>query len=71
MDYRITCLAPEGISLEHSEQSLEKVAERIVAAFREDRDADVYNLIEAGVSRDPSKLAWALARLAAATPSDE
>ncbi|HWL34870.1 MAG TPA: hypothetical protein VNQ77_01630 [Frankiaceae bacterium] len=45
--------------------TMDAVAAEIVKAMREDRDADVFNLIERAAGEDPMKLAWALARLAA------
>ena len=44
---------------------LDKVAREIVDAFRDDRDADLSNLIDAGLQIDAKGLAYALARNAA------
>jgi hypothetical protein len=41
-------------------------AREIVAAYAEDRDADLYNLIDESVRTDAMAIAYALARLAAA-----
>jgi hypothetical protein len=46
--------------------SLDELARQIIEAFREDRGADVSNLIDAGLARAPKGLAYALARNAAA-----
>jgi hypothetical protein len=45
---------------------LGKLAREIIDAFRDDRDADVSNLIDAGLHIDAKGLAYALARHAAA-----
>jgi len=45
---------------------LDKLAGEVIAAFRDDREADVSNLIDAGLSIDAKGLAYALARHAAA-----
>lgn len=45
---------------------LDQIATEVVAAFREDRDADVSNLIDSGLGVSAKGLAYALARHAAA-----
>lgn len=45
---------------------LDQVAREVIEAFREDRDADVSNLIDSGFAIDAKGLAYALARHAAA-----
>lgn len=42
-----------------------EAAAQIVAAYAKDEDADLYNLVDAGVNDDPMAMGYALARLAA------
>lgn len=53
------------ISLARSDGTFNALAQEIVEEFQADREADVYNLIAKGVGDDPTRLAWALARVAA------
>jgi hypothetical protein len=46
----------------------ERLASDIVEAYHDDRLADVSNLVEAGLERDPERLAWALLRHAVDGP---
>jgi hypothetical protein len=42
-----------------------EAAGQLVAAYAKNEDADLYNLVDAGVADDPMAMGYALARLAA------